>query len=60
MTLREVVRFLMWQVREEQQLRIEALNQTTGHDSVVPPSDVELEKRIEEVQQILTTKGNLA
>lgn len=49
----------MWQVREEQQLRVDALKQDTSHGSVVPPTDVEVEKRIEEVKQILT-KGNLA
>ncbi len=48
----------MWQVREEQQLRIDALKKKTSHDSIEPPSDVEVENRIEEVQQILTTKGN--
>lgn len=56
MILREVVRILMWQVREEQQLRLDALAQTTSHEPAIPPTDVEVHQRIEEVRDILKGK----
>lgn len=52
----EVIRYLIWQVRTEQQLRNDLLTATTSHEAINPPDDVEVQKRIEEVQQILNSK----
>lgn len=51
--MREVVRFLMHQIAEEQRLRREAIQQKVDRSPVKAPTDMEVESRIEEVQQIL-------
>ena len=55
--LLEVIRYLIWQVRTEQRLRHDLLTGTTSHEPVSPPNDEEVQKRIEEVQDILESTG---
>jgi hypothetical protein len=55
----DVVRILMMQVREEQQLRREALQQKTSHTGVAVPTDAEVKSRIEEVKQLLKGEGKV-
>lgn len=49
----DIVRQLMWQVAEEQQLRKDLILNRPSHTAVKPPNDAEVKTRIEEVERII-------
>lgn len=65
--LKEVIRLLMHQVREEQATRLALDRALAGKEAIPVPTDVEVEERIKELQEVvketvkikmLTSKGS--
>jgi hypothetical protein len=51
--LREVIRVLMQQIREEERLREECLQNRTIRDKIPEVTDGQVESRIQEIKEVL-------